>query len=520
MSRMPPARLPPGIGLYFRRTPSCRCRAQGPGCYRLGVQDDVLDVAIIGAGFGGLAMARALQQEGARTFRIFEKAVAIGGTWRDNVYPGAACDVPSHLYSLSDAPKPDWSRLFPSQPEIRAYLESLAAPLLTRGLIETGFCLAYAQWMASDGVWRIDSRHGKRVHARTLVLAMGGLHQPAWPDIPGREDFSGSSFHAARWPQGIDLCGKRIAVIGTGASAVQIVPAIVDQVAHLYVVQRTPPWILPRPDHVIPAWLQRAFRRLPGLQLALRGTIFAWLELLALALLHPRSAFWARALARHHLRRQVPSQATRARLTPAYPIGCKRVLLSSDFYPALERGNCTLVDRRIEGMDAAGMRFVDGTRIDVDVIIHATGFRPMDVLRDVEIIGREGRRLTEEWHERPAAHLGIAVHGYPNLFLLLGPNTALGHNSALYMIESQVQHVMLALAARDARRARAIEPTLHAQQAFIDDNDRRFPGTAWAGCRSWYLDARGRNIALWIGSALGYRRRTRRWRDDEHEFTA
>jgi cation diffusion facilitator CzcD-associated flavoprotein CzcO len=494
-------------------------RARAAECYRSGVGRPVLDVAIIGTGFGGLAMARALQREGTRSFRFFEKAAAIGGTWRDNTYPGAACDVPSHLYSLSDAPNPEWSRLFPAQEEIRAYLDTLAAPFLARGLVETGFRLARAEWIAADGTWRIDSHDGRREHARALVLAMGGLHQPAWSDLPGREDFAGASFHTARWRHDVDLGGKRVAVIGTGASAVQVVPAIVDQVAQLHVVQRTPPWILPRPDHAIPAWLQRAFRRLPILQRALRGAIFMWLEILAHALLHPRTAFWARALARRQLKRQVPDAGRRVRLSPSYPIGCKRVLLSSDFYPALVRPHCTLVDRAVARIDATGLVLEDGTRIDVDVIVHATGFRPMDVLRDVEVIGRDGRQLSREWSERPTAHLGIGVHGFPNLFLLLGPNTALGHNSALYMIESQVEHVMTALAARDARQARGIEPTQAAQRAFIDDNDRRFPGTAWAGCRSWYLDAHGRNIALWIGSALGYRRRTRRWRDDEHAFS-
>jgi cation diffusion facilitator CzcD-associated flavoprotein CzcO len=482
--------------------------------------DAVLDVAIIGAGFGGLAMARALEREGREDFRVFEKADAIGGTWRDNTYPGAACDVPSHLYSLSDAPHAGWTRLFPAQPEIRAYLDALAAPLQARGKIETGFRLARAQWDETSATWIIANAAGRTVHARRLVLALGGLHQPAWPDLPGREDFAGASFHTARWNHDIDLTGQRVAVIGTGASAVQVVPAIVRRCAKLHVVQRTPPWVLPRPDRALPTGLRQAFARMPALRLALRGAIFLWLEAVCHGLIAPRSAFWARALARRHLRRSVPDPAMRARLTPRYPIGCKRVLISSDWYAALQAPNCALVDTAIERIEPNGLRLADGRVIEVDVIVHATGFRPMDVLHDVEIRGRDGRSLAQDWRERPVAHLGIGVHGYPNLHFLLGPNTALGHNSVLYMIESQVRHV-LALQRECARRgARAVEPTAAAQGAFIDALDRRFTGTAWAGgCRSWYLDAQGRNIALWVGSALAYRRRTRRVRDDEYEFS-
>jgi cation diffusion facilitator CzcD-associated flavoprotein CzcO len=482
--------------------------------------DAVLDVAIIGAGFGGIAMARALAREGGSSFRVFEKAEAIGGTWRDNTYPGAACDVPSHLYSLSDAPNPGWTRLFPAQAEIRDYLDALAAPLLADGSIRTGFRLVRAHWDDGGAAWRLESAAGRQVQARRLVLALGGLHHPAWPDLPGLEAFGGASFHTARWNHDVDLAGKRVAVIGTGASAIQVVPRIVRRCEQLHVVQRTPPWVLPRPDRALAPALRRAFTRWPLLRLALRGAIFAWLEAVAYGLFAPRTAFWARALARRHLRRQVADASLRERLTPRYPIGCKRVLVSSDWYPALQAPNCELVDTAIQRVEPAGLRLADGRLLEADVVIHATGFRPMDVLNEVEIRGRDGRRLAEDWRERPVAHLGIGVHGYPNLHFLLGPNTALGHNSVLYMIESQVRHV-LALRRECARRgARAVEPDAAAQAAFIEALDRRFTGTAWAGgCRSWYLDARGRNLALWVGSALAYRRRTRAVRGDEYLFT-
>lgn len=483
------------------------------------VSSEFLEVAIIGAGFSGIAMARALQGAGVENYRVFEKAAAAGGTWRDNTYPGAACDVPSHLYSLSDAPKTDWSRLFPRQPEIQSYLESLAQPLRASGQLQTGFRMTRAVWDEASALWQIESDSGRRIPARTLVLAMGGLHQPAWPDIPGRDDFAGDSFHTARWRHDADLAGKRVAVIGTGASAIQVVPEIVRTVAQLHLFQRTPPWVLPRPDAAIPRWLQWMFQRIPGARLALRGAIFLWLELLSTGLLHPRTAFWARALGRRNLRRQITDPQLRERLRPDYPIGCKRVMLSSDYYPAVAQDNCSLVTQDIARIEARGIRLQDGSLVEVDSIIYATGFRPLDVLNAVEIEGRAGHRLSEDWRERPQAHLGISVHGYPNLHFLLGPNTALGHNSVLTMIESQAQHVLAAIAARKARSARWIEATAEAQAGFVAELDQRFVGTAWAGgCHSWYLDAQGRNIALWIGSVMGYRRRVRSISSSDFRF--
>jgi cation diffusion facilitator CzcD-associated flavoprotein CzcO len=325
--------------------------------------------------------------------------------------------------------------------------------------------------------------------------------------------------HTARWRHDVELAGKRVAVIGTGASAVQVVPALVQRVARMYVCQRTPSWVLPRPDLAIPPWLQRGFETLPGLRLALRGAIFLWLEAISLGLRKPALAFWARALSRHHLRRQIGDPALRTRLQADFPIGCKRVLISSDFYPALAQPHCTLEDTPIERIEPSGIRLRDGRLLEVDVIVHATGFRPLDVLRDLEIVGRDGRRLAEDWSDRPRAYLGIGVHGFPNLSLLLGPNTALGHNSVLTMIESQVHHVLTLMRHARNHGARSVEPTAEAQAAFIEMLDRRFVGTAWAGgCHSWYLDAQGRNIALWVGSAMAYRRLTRRVRVQDYQW--
>ncbi|MGQ0802213.1 MAG: flavin-containing monooxygenase [Pseudomarimonas sp.] len=479
----------------------------------------LVDIAIIGAGFGGLAMARALLREGRTDFRVFEKADEVGGTWRDNSYPGAACDVPSHLYSLSDAPNPNWSRLFPQQPEIQVYLQTLAAPIRNAGLLLCGWTLASAEWDGEAGVWQLQSTTGQRVRARVLIAAMGGLHVPAWPDLAGREDFLGQSWHSARWPSGTDLAGKRVGVIGTGASAVQLVPKLAVQAAELHVFQRTPAWVMPRPDVAISRFWQRAFAAFPALRLMLRGGIFLWLELVASALLRPRLAGWARWLARRHLHQQVADPDLRARLTPTYPLGCKRVLVSSDYYPALQRPNVQLCDAAIKQIEPDGVKLNDGRRVALDVLIYASGFRPMAILEGVEITGEDGRRLADEWRERPQAHLGISVTGYPNLFFLLGPNTALGHNSVLTMIESQVRHVLLLLEQMKRRGAMSVSPTPAAQHDFIHGIDQSFVGTAWAGgCHSWYLNQRGQNIALWIGSSLSYRWRTRRLRRGEYFF--
>lgn len=478
-----------------------------------------LQTAIIGAGFGGLAMAQGLLANGDTDFVIFEKADAVGGTWRDNDYPGAACDVPSHLYSLSSAPRSDWSRLFPRQPELRAHLESMAAPLQASGQIQTGHRLVRARWLDEDSVWALDFDNGQYYRAHQLILALGGLHVPAFPDIPGLADFAGDCFHSARWQHGVPLAGRRVGVIGNGASAVQFVPQIAPQVAQLTIFQRTANWLLPRTDFGIAPFWQRAFARLPWLRLALRGSIFCLLEILLSGLTHRRSGFWASWLARRHLRRQVADPTLRAKLTPDYPVGCKRILISSDYYPALQLPQVELVDDAIERIETNGVRLADGRLVELDVLILGTGFRPLDVLTGLSIEGREERSLAADWASRPQAHLGISPHGYPNLHFLLGPNTALGHNSVLYMIESQVRHILRLHALRRVRGASSVEATAQAQGDWMAEVDRGFAASAWAGgCQSWYLDSDGVNIALWTRSCLAYRWRTRRPRPSEYVF--
>lgn len=476
----------------------------------------LLEYAIVGAGFGGLAMADALQRAGESSFVILEKAAQAGGTWRDNHYPGAACDVPSHLYSLSDFPNPGWTRMFPQQPEIQAHLLRSAQPLLDAGRIKTNWRLQQARWLADAACWELKSADGQRLHARHLVAAMGGLHVPRYAALPGLESFQGIQFHSAEWRHDAKLDDKRVVVIGCGASAVQFIPEIARRVAGLKILQRTPPWVLPRPDFAFSAGWQRAFAHLPLLRLALRCAIFLWFEILSSALLSRRSAGWARWIAQRHLHQQIASPALRAQLTPDYSIGCKRVLISSNYYPALTHSNVELVSERAVAIESRGVRLANGRLLEADILIHGTGFAPLDVLRDLSILGRDGRSLAEDWRTRPVAHLGIGVHGYPNLHFLLGPNTALGHNSVLYMIECQVRHLLAQRRTLKRRGLRTVEPTLEAQQRFLAEIDVRFAPSAWAGgCNSWYLDERGQNIALWTGTCLAYRWRTRL---DESEY--
>jgi cation diffusion facilitator CzcD-associated flavoprotein CzcO len=349
-----------------------------------------------------------------------------------------------------------------------------------------------------------------------VVSAAGALHLPAYPDIPGAERFAGTSFHSARWDQSCDLSGKRVAVIGTGASAIQFVPEIAKQAAQLTVFQRTPPWIHPRPDAPIPARMRSAFRKAPVAARALRDAIYLGLEARAMGFaISPKLMAPLAAVARRHLASQITDPALRAQLTPDYTIGCKRILLSSDYYPALQRPNVSLVTEGITGITEAGVTTADGEEHKADVIIYATGFKVIESVTSLNVTGRDGRKLRSENLE---AYRGITAAGFPNLFLLLGPNTALGHTSVVFMIETQIQHVLscLRLIARD--KADAIEVVESAQRRYNDALQRRLRRAVWSegGCRSWYLDADGVNRTLWPGFTFEYWARTRRARPSDY----
>ena len=492
-----------------------------PGVRWLGYLPDMPGIVIVGAGFGGIGMGIALKKTGYHDFVILDKAPDLGGTWRDNQYPGCACDVPSPLYSYSYELNPDWSHLFAPQREIWDYLRQCARKYRLDEHIRYGTTIERMDWDDNARRWNVEAvrdgeLHGYRPHA--VVSAAGALHLPSYPHIPGAAGFGGTSFHSARWDHSCDLAGRRVAVIGTGASAIQFVPEIAKQAAQLTVFQRTPPWIHPRPDVEIPARMRAAFRKAPLTARALRDAIYLAMEARALGFtISPTLMAPLEKMAVRHLERQVTDPALRARLTPDYTIGCKRILLSSDYYPALQRPNVNLVTDDITGISETGVSTADGaghphgTVHPADVIIYATGFKVIESVTSLNVAGRDGRKLAPEALE---AYRGVTVTGFPNLFLLLGPNTGLGHTSVVFMIESQIQHVLscLRILARD--QAGVIEVSEAAQRRYNDALQRRLRRAVWSegGCDSWYLDADGVNRTLWPGFTFEYWARTRRAR--------
>ncbi|MFX0592731.1 flavin-containing monooxygenase [Melissospora conviva] len=471
-------------------------------------------IAVIGAGFGGIGAAIRLKQQGYQDFVLLDRGDEVGGTWRDNSYPGCACDVPSHLYSLSFAPNPHWSRSFSGRPEIFAYLRRVADEHHLRPHLRLRHEVLGARWDAEQGCWLIDTSQGG-YQAEFLIAAGGPLSEPAIPELPGLGEFTGEMFHSARWRHDLDLTGRTVAVVGTGASAIQFVPQIAGQVGRLHLFQRTAPWVMPRADRPITAAERALFRRSSLARRAVRAGIYWGRELQATAFLRPVLMRAGQAVASRHLRRAVADPTLRAALTPGYTMGCKRVLLSNDYYPALTRDNVEVVPGGVEKILPEGVVGDDGSVRKVDTIIFGTGFHVTDVPIARLITGRDGRTLAEAWQESMRAYLGTSVAGFPNLFLLLGPNTGLGHTSVVFMIECQIEYLLGLL--RHADRVGApLEPTQQAQDEFVAGIDRRMRRTVWStgGCQSWYLDAGGRNSTLWPGYTWSYWLRTRRFRPE------
>ena len=466
-------------------------------------------VLIIGTGFSGLGMAIRLKQDGRDDFVVLERAGEVGGTWRDNTYPGAACDVPSHLYSFSFAPNPDWSRSFSPQAEIQQYLERTATDFGVRPHIRFHHEVQGAVWQEADRRWRVSTNHGD-FEADVLISATGALSDPSVPEVPGLEQFEGTVFHSARWRHDHDLTGRRVAVVGTGASAIQFVPQIQPKVAQLTVLQRTPPWILPRWDRQFTGLERWAFRHLPLVQrLARAGIYWGREQMVAGFVFAPNLMRAAEQLARRHLHRSVGDPELRAKLTPDYRIGCKRILISNDYLPALTQPNVNLVAAGLSEVRPHSVVAADGSEYEVDTIIFGTGFHVTDIPVADRIVGRHGISLKEHWAEGMKAYKGTAMPGFPNLFLLVGPNTGLGHSSQVFMIESQIAYV------RDAvrhigRTGQAVEVKEESETAWDDGVQQAMGRTVWTtgGCASWYLDSRGRNTTLWPGSTWRFRRQT------------
>jgi cation diffusion facilitator CzcD-associated flavoprotein CzcO len=473
---------------------------------------DEFGVAIVGTGFAGLGMAVRLLQSGVRDLVVLERADDVGGTWRDNSYPGCTCDVPSHLYSFSFAPNPAWSRSFSPQAEILDYLRDCADRFGVRPYVRFGHEVRSARWDGAARRWRIATSQGEIV-ARVLIAGMGPLSEPSVPDLPGLADFAGTTFHSARWDHDHDLTGERVAVIGTGASAIQFVPEIQPRVAGLTVFQRTAPWVVPRGDRTISDPEHWALRHVPGFQRAWRAAIYWGRETMVWAFMRPRIIRALQRVAGRHLARQVDDPALRAELTPDYTIGCKRILLSNDWYPALARPNVEVVGSDIAEIRPHAVVTADGAEHPADTIIFGTGFHVTDPPARDRLTGRDGVLLRDAWTEGMQAYLGTAIAGFPNLFMLIGPNTGLGHSSMVFMIESQIAYVLDALRTMGERGLATVEVRPEVQAAFNADVQSQLVDSVWnaGGCRSWYLDDHGRNTTVWPGYTWRFRQRTRRF---------
>jgi len=470
----------------------------------------MLDVAIIGAGFSGLCMAIKLKEAGRTNFKVFEKASDIGGTWFLNRYPGCACDVPSHLYSFSFEQNPNWSRAYSPAGEIWRYQKATAEKHGIMPFIRCGAEVARAEYDEPAQLWRLTLANGETFAARALVAGAGILHVPLYPEIEGAGSFAGKVMHTADWDDSYDLTGKRVAVIGTGASAVQLVPGIADKVAHLDLYQRTPGWVIPRMDYAFDEKSKRRFARFPALQRLFRDLIYLRAESLAYGFTRsPKMIAKFQKLAEAYLAKAIPDPVLRAKLTPNFPIGCKRVLISDDFYPALQRENVDVIADAVTEITPKGVVTADGRLREVDAILYATGFRVTDWLSHVDIRGRGGRKLIDDWRDGASAYYGVAVNGYPNMFLLLGPNTGLGHNSVVFMIESQVRYAMDCLKML-WKGAGSLEVKADVQAAFNSTLHEKMKSTVWmSGCKSWYLNPNGTNSTIWPYFTVTYWRKTR-----------
>ena len=463
---------------------------------------------IVGAGFGGIGAAIHLRRAGVDV-KVLERGDRVGGVWNHNTYPGAACDVPSHLYSYSFAPNPSWGRRFAVQPEIQEYVERTARRERVLDRVELGTEVRSASWDEAEASWVVEHDEGTET-ADLLICACGQLTRPSVPDLPGLEDFAGPAFHSSEWRHDLDLRGLRVGVVGTGASAIQFVPEIQPLVSELHVIQRSPPWILPKLDGPYGPRAKRAFAAVPSLQLVGRFGWWAFMEAgIAGFVGHPQVLAPLARLSSAQLRRQVPDAKLRAKLTPDYRIGCKRILLSSDWYPALSAPNVSVTTERISAVTESGIRLADDNEIDVDVIIFGTGFRTREFVAPMEIRGRE-ETLEDAWADIPSAWHGLAVPGFPNMFLLYGPNTFGGSGSAIYMLESQMRHVAKAAARMRQSGASTIEVRPDAHMRFMSELRERQRRTVWStgGCSSWYVDEQGRDPTNWPGYTLEYRRRT------------
>lgn len=470
------------------------------------------DVLIVGTGFGGLGMAIRLLEAGQPDFVVLEKADSVGGTWRENTYPGCACDVASMMYSYSFAPNRGWSRMYAGQPEILDYIRRVVKDHDLEPHIRFDTEAVSYEFDEATDRWCVRTRSGEEFRPRIVVLAHGALHRPRVPDFPGMARFAGPLFHSAQWDHSVDLTGKRVAVVGTGASAAQFVPEIAGPAAHVEVFQRNPHWLLPKADRPLRPAEHRVFRALPFVQRLYRLIAYWTHELPVLAFLNPRFVRILEFAARRMLAKQVPDPELRAKLTPDYRIGCKRILLSNDFYPALQRPDVDLVTAGITEFTETGIRTADGQLHEADVVILGTGFSTDNRCADEHIVGRGGVTIQDAWREGMTAYLGMTVAGFPNMFMVMGPNSGGGAQSILFVIETQLRYIVECLRLMTAQRATRLEVRADVQREFNTWLHGKLAGSVWntGGCDSWFLDHTGHNRQSWPGTGTGYRRATRR----------
>jgi cation diffusion facilitator CzcD-associated flavoprotein CzcO len=479
--------------------------------------DEDVRVAIIGSGFAGLGLATMLKRRGEHSFVVLERAGDVGGTWRDNDYPGAACDIQSHLYSFSFRPNPNWSRVYAEQPEILRYLKDTAMEEGILPHLRFGAEVLEARWDDDERRWVITTATGS-VTAEVLVAASGHLSDPKVPNFPGLAEFGGDIFHSARWDHTVPLQGKRVAVVGSGASAIQIVPAIAELVDELTVFQRSAPYVIPRNDHEYSSAERGMFARLPETAQELRDELY-WGNEARFPQRRGVTAFVDRvqATALGHLAAQVPDAQLRALLTPDYAIGCKRILISNDYYPTLARENVHLETNGIDHFTQSGVVTSAGDEIPVDAVIMSTGFQATDLPIAHRIRGRDGKLLSDAWSHGGEAFATTSIHGYPNLFIMNGPNAGLGAGSIIFIVESQIDYIMGALDYMTEQSIESLEATAEAQRRFVEDVQRRAQGTVWVsgGCSSWYLDPRnGHLTTLWPDFMSRFRRENGVFRPD------
>ena len=476
-------------------------------------------IIVVGTGFTGLCMGVKLREQGEEDFVLLERAGDVGGTWRDNTYPGCACDVESHMYSFSFEPNPNWSRLYAPQPEIFAYLKHVATKYDLLRHIRFHAHLTGARWDEARKLWVVKAEDGRVFEGEILVSGMGGLSNPAYPNVPGIDTFEGRAFHSATWDHGFDLEDKRVAVIGSGASAIQFVPAIAPKVAHLTYFQRTPPWVVPKMDRPVRPDERADFAANPWRQQLARTKLYWMLEARFLAFkFKPEWMNLVAKVGKHRIRKHIKDPALQAKLTPDYTPGCKRLLISNEYYPALARTNVEVVTEGIKEVVPKGVVTQDGQFHEVDAIIFGTGFKVQDPIPKGTVHGRNGADLAEVWKQGAEAHMGIAVAGFPNFFMLMGPNTGLGHNSMVFMIESQAHYILEAIKAMKEQRIRALDVKPEVQKQFVDGVQKELESTVWqSGCKSWYINEQGRNTAAWPGFTFAYRLKTRRFKLKQYQ---